>query len=564
MGFLRKQPMQNVNKPMLGGAFLTANQRCQDLFAPEDLTSEHLAIARAAREFWSHEVEPRLDGIRHKNMGDLVEVLRKSSELGFTAVSIPERFGGMELDLASVMIVEECFSADASYLVTHGGHAGIGTLPLVFFGTEEQKSRYLPKLASAEMIAAYALTEPQAGSDALAVQTRADLSADGTHYVLNGQKMWITNGGIADLFTVFAKAGGKQFTAFLVERAFPGVGIGAEEKKMGLHGSSTTAVFFDNVRIPLENVLGEIGRGHVIAFNVLNFGRLKIGPYAAGASKEVLATCIRYAKQRKAFGRPIAEFGAIQCKLAEMAVRAFAVESMFWRVVGMIESAAESREPAAKLKAIEEYAIECSIVKVFASEAVGWVVDEGVQIHGGYGYHQDYSVERFYRDARIFRIFEGSNEINQLLIPELLLKREAAGRLNLAAKPPQEATDDPISQGKHIAIAALQLARETFGAGLKDRQEVLMAVANIIIDVFAMESVWLRAEKLKAAGRGAHAQDLCAVFIHEAIARIETAARESFNACGKEAPRAGFPPEDIVALRGNIAKWLLKAERYVV
>jgi len=392
-----------------GAHFLLESQPFADVFTLEDLTDEHLAIARAAREFWLNDVEPNLEAIRHKQPGVLGDVLRKSAELGFTGISIPEQFGGMGLDLASVMLVEEAFARDASYLVTHGAQAGIGALPLVFFGSATQQAKYLPRLASAEMIAAYALTEPQAGSDALAVRTRADLSVDGKDYVLNGQKMWITNAGLADLFTVFAKVAGERFTAFLVERGFEGVSIGAEEKKMGLHGSSTAAVYFDNVKVPVENVLGEIGRGHIIAFNVLNIGRLKIGPYAVGASKEVLAACLRYARERKAFGSPIAAFGAIQHKLAEIAVRVFAAESMYWRVIGMIEASLE--EHGDRLKAIEEFAIECSIVKIHASEAVGFVVDEGVQIHGGYGYHQDYAVEHFYRDARIFRIFEGTNEI---------------------------------------------------------------------------------------------------------------------------------------------------------
>jgi alkylation response protein AidB-like acyl-CoA dehydrogenase len=557
-----------VTRSIPGGAFLLTRQTPQDQFIPEELGVEHLAIARTVQEFWTNEVEPDLEAIRRKEPGVLLKVLRKSAELGLTGISIPERFGGMDLDLAAVMIIEECFARDASYLVTHGGQAGIGALPLVFFGTEQQKARYLPKLAAAEMIAAYALTEPQAGSDALAVRTRADLSADGKHYILNGQKMWITNGGIADLFTAFAKVGGERFTAFLVERGFPGVNIGAEEKKMGLHGSSTTAVFFDNVLVPVENVLGEIGRGHVIAFNVLNIGRLKIGPYAAGASKEVLAVCLKYAKQRKAFGSAIVEFGAIQHKLAEMAVRIFAVESMFWRVVGMIEAslmeaATDTDEPAEKLKAIEEYAIECSIVKVFASEAVGYVTDEGVQIHGGYGYHQDYAVERFYRDARIFRIFEGTNEINRLLIVSMFLKREGRGRLSLTAVEPQGSADDPVAQGKNLVLAALRAARETFGAELEKQQEVVMAISDIIVEVFAMESAWLRAQKLAAAGKGANAQDLFAVLLHQGTASIENAAREVFTACGKEAPRMNANPVDAIALRRKIARRLLDADRYV-
>ena len=462
---------------MHGGEFLVADQAPDDVFIPEDLSVEHLAIARAAQDFWTNEVAPSLDAIRRKEPGVLLRVLRKSAALGITGISIPERFGGMELDLASVMLVEECFARDASYLVTHGAQAGIGALPLILFGSEEQKAAYLPKLASAEMIAAYALTEPQAGSDALNIRTRAELSPDSRHYILTGQKMWITNGGIADLFTVFAKVGGERFTAFLVERSFPGVSIGAEERKMGLHGSSTTAVFFDHVQVPAENVLGEIGRGHIIAFNVLNIGRLKVGAFAAGAAKDVLAACLQYAKERNAFGSPISEFGAIQHKLAEMAKRIFAVESMYWRVVGLINDAGLIGD--AKLAALEEYAIECAIVKVYASEAIGFVADEGVQIHGGYGYHQDYAVERVYRDARIFRIFEGTNEINRLLIGNMLCKRIAQGRI------------DPDGVRQSAELTALQAAG--------DEQESVMAVADRIIDKFAKQSMALRAQKIGSA-----------------------------------------------------------------
>lgn len=467
---------------------------------PEHLTAEHLSIARTAQDFWTAEVAPNLPAIHRQDPGVLLSVLRKSAELGFTAISIPERFGGMELDLASVMIVEECFARDASYLVTHGAQAGIGALPLIYFGTEEQKCKYLPQLANASMIAAYALTEPQAGTDAMAIRTRADLAPDGKHYILNGQKMWITNGGIADLFTVFAKVDGEKFTAFLVERAYPGVTPGAEEHKMGLHGSSTTALYLDNVAVPVKNVLGEVGRGHIIAFNVLNIGRVKIGPYAAGASKEVLALSLAYASERKAFGKPIAEFGAIQHKLAEMAVRIFAVESMYWRVVGKIKDAS----------AMQELAQECSIVKVYASEAVGYVVDEGVQIHGGYGYHRDYAVERFYRDARIFRIFEGTNEINRVLISR-----------------------DP---------------------------EVGPALADIAIQTFALESAELRAQKL-----GEHSQDMCALVRHQAEERIASATREIHAARGLEPPvLPSAVPVDTIALRRKIARRLLDAGRYVV
>src|SRR5271165_4277999 len=345
-----------------GGAFLIENSSPEEIFTPEDFTDEHRAIAKTTDEFWQKEVIPNIDAIRHQDHALCARILKKSGELGLTAVVLPEKFGGMEMDLTSMMVVAEGLAREGSYSAWHGAHTGIGTLPLLLFGTEAQKEKYLPKLASAEMIAAYALTEPQAGSDALAARTRADLSADGTHYVLNGQKMWITNGGFADLHTVFAKVGGEKFTAFLVERAWPGVSPGSEEKKMGLKGSSTTAVYFDNVKVPVENVLGEIGRGHIIAFNILNLGRLKLGPFAHGGCRADLADAIQYAKERKAFGKSISEFGMIQHKIAEMAVRMYASESMTYRVVGAIEAELPDNT---LLKAVEEFATECSFIKVF-------------------------------------------------------------------------------------------------------------------------------------------------------------------------------------------------------
>src|SRR6202035_761779 len=417
-----------------GGAFLIEDRSPSEIFTAEDLNEEHLAIARTVDQFWTNEVEPHLDAIRQQTPGVALSVLRKAAELGLAAIPIPEKFGGMEMDLPSVMIAGEHLARDASYGSWHSSHTGIGTLPVLFFGNEEQKRKYLPKLAKVELLAAYALTEPLAGSDALAVRTRAELSADGKYYILNGQKMWITNGGAADLFTVFAKVGGEKFTAFLVERNFPGVSSGVEEHKMGITGSSTTAVYLDNVPVPVENVLGEIGRGHVIAFNILHIGRLKLGSACVGAAKNVLAICLKYAKQRKAFGSAIAEFGAIQHKLAEMAIRIFVAESMTWRVVGLIENqmhavsaqsnaSGRAQEIATQeLKAIEEFAAECSMVKVYAAEMLDYVVDEGVQIHGGYGYHRDYAVERAYRDSRINRLFEGTSEINRLVITGMPLK----------------------------------------------------------------------------------------------------------------------------------------------
>jgi len=577
-----------------GGAFLIEEFSPGEVFTAEDLSQEHLAIARTVDEFWANDVEPQLEAIRQQQPGIALNVLRKSAGLGLTAVAIPERFGGMEMDLASVMIVGEHLGRDASYGSWHSAHTGIGTLPVLFFGTEEQKQRYLPRLATAEILAAYALTEPLAGSDALATRTRADLSPDGKYYLLNGQKMWITNGGAADLFTVFAKVGGELFTAFLVERSFPGVSSGAEEHKMGMKGSSTTAVYFDNVQVPVENVLGEVGRGHIIAFNILNLGRLKLGPGALGAAKNVLAVSLKYAKERKAFGSAIADFGAIQHKLAEMAIRIYAVESMAWRVVGLIESqlraAPQDKSDASRteLWAVEEYAAECSMIKVYASEMLDYVVDEGVQIHGGYGYHQDYLVERAYRDSRVNRLFEGTNEINRLLIPGMLLKRATRGQLALLpaiqavlsgkSTNTHDSTDGDeemrlVRNAKTIALLAIGIANQKYGAEVQKQQEVLMSISDIIMEALAMESSSLRSRKLAASGRGKTAADMCAVFLREAMDRVEISCRNVLGACLEaDALRrnmsvlrsfANYDPPDAVALRRNIASHLLAHERYV-
>jgi len=578
-----------------GGSFLLEDRAPHEIFTAEDLSDEHLAIARTVDQFWSREVEPHLDEIRQQKPGIALGILRKSAELGLTAISIPEKFGGMEMDLTSVMVVSEHLGKDASYGSWHSAHTGIGTLPVLLFGNEDQKQRYLPRLATVDLLAAYALTEPLAGSDALAARCRADLSPDGKFYVLNGQKMWITNGGAADLFTVFAKVGGEKFTAFLVERAFPGVSSGAEEHKMGIKGSSTTAVFFDNVRVPIENVLGEIGRGHVIAFNILNLGRLKLGAGALGSAKTVLAISLKYARERKAFGSAIAEFGAIQHKLAEMAIRIYAVESMTWRVVGLIENmlrqaaSAQPSDAQSGLKAVEEYAAECSIIKVYASEMLDYVVDEGVQIHGGYGYHQDYAVERFYRDSRINRIFEGTNEINRLLITGMVLKRAARGQMPLmAAVQPvlSQVGDSPsgapqtdeetrlVCDAKQIALLAFGLAHQRFGGEFDKQQEILTHISDIVMEVFAMESTLLRQRKLAASGKGANAADMCAVFLRDAMNRVEVSSRNVIGACSDNAALhknmrtlrnlASYDPPDTVALRRNIAGRLLASGSYTI
>jgi alkylation response protein AidB-like acyl-CoA dehydrogenase len=575
-----------------GGAFLLEARAPEEIFTAEDFTAEHHAIAKTTEQFFNNEVAPHVDEINHQNHALAAQILKKSAALGLTAVVLPEKFGGMEMDLTSMMVVAEGVARNGSYSAWHGAHTGIGTLPLLLFGTEAQKQKYLPKLASVEMIAAYCLSEPQAGSDALAARTRADLSPDGTHYILNGQKMWITNGGFADLYTVFAKVGGEKFTAFLVERAWPGVQPGAEEQKMGIKGSSTTAVFFDNVKVPVENVLGEIGRGHIIAFNILNLGRLKLGPFAQGGCRDDLAVSIRYAKGRKAFGKSISEFGMIQHKIAEMAIRMFASESMTYRVVGNIEAQLEGFSweqdgaGATMLKAVEEFAVECSFIKVFASETLNYVVDEGVQIHGGYGYSQEYSVEHAYRDSRINRIFEGTNEINRLLATGLILKRAQKGTLPLVEAvmklqaeimggPSLGGEIDMVANAKKVALFVLGVAYQKFMAKIEEQQEVVANITDVLMNAYAMESASLRARKIAGSGKNAeNANDMLKVFSREAMDTIESAARTVLAACSEgDALRTNlavlkrftkYEPVDLIAVRRKIAARLIQAERYVV
>ena len=580
----------------LGGGFLFETTTPEDVFTPEDFTAEHHAIAKTTEEFWTKEIAPNVDAIQHQEPGVAISILRKSGQLGLTGVVVPEKFGGMEMDMASAMIVAEGLSKDGSYSAWHGAQTGIGALPLLLFGTEEQKKKYLPRVATAEWVAAYCLTEAHCGSDSLAARTRADLTPDGKHYILNGQKMWITNGGGADIYTIFAKVGGEKFTAFLVERAYPGVNPGAEEKKMGIKGSSTTAIFLDNVKVPVENVLGEIGRGHVIAFNILNIGRLKLGPFAIGGSKQVLLASLKYAQERKAFNKSICEFGMIQHKLAEMAIRIYATESVSYRVIGMIEKEmgddfSWNNPDAAKieLKAVEEFAAECSYIKVFASEMLDYVVDEGVQIHGGYGYSQEYAVERAYRDSRINRIFEGTNEINRLLATGMLLKRAQKGTLplveavkklqaELLAGPSVNGQEDEeaklVANAKKIALFSLGIAFQKYLSGLEEQQEVVAGITECAMNAFVMESTYLRTKKLALGGKGEIAGEMCSVFLREAMETIESSARTVLAACSEgDGLRTNlavlkrfskFEPVNAIALRRKIAARLLEVGRYTV
>ncbi len=590
-----------TSTPPLGAGFLIESPA--QVFTPEDFSEEHRQIQVQTHRLLDEEVLPHIKRYEEKDADLARGLIRKCGEIGLLGILVPEKYDGMELDLTSQLVVAEAMGRYASFSTTYGAHSGIGTLPLVFFGTEETKRKYLPRMVTGELLAAYALSEPQAGSDALAVRTRAELAEDGKHYVLNGQKMWISNGGWADLYTVFAKVDGEKFSAFLVERAFDGVKAGAEEHKMGIHGSSTTAVFLDNVKVPVENVLGEIGRGHIIAFNILNLGRLKLGAACVGGSKEVLATSAAYAKQRQAFGKPIAEFGAIQHKLAEGAVKLYAAESIVYRISGLIDSRLADLDwdkPDASgtvLKAIEEYAVECSIAKVYASEALEFIADEGVQIHGGYGFHQDYMVERSYRDSRINRIFEGTNEINRLLTVGMILKRAGQGRLPLmqavidltsrltagdfdapaAASGGSPASSDSggplageiarVGAAKKIALLGLGLAYQRFGAELEEQQEVNMALADIVIGVYAMESALERTAKLVAAGRGEHETLLTRVLAADGLREVSCRAETLLAACAEGAKLDQYygvlrrltrtTPVDTIALRRRIAAHVL-------
>ena len=585
-----------------GGSFLVEDHPANEIFTPEDLSAEHQAVRKAAREFFEKEIAPNVDAIIAATSGGdgfgtgrydvAVATLRKAAELGFESILTPERFGGMELDLASSMVVAEELARDGSFAGWHGAHAGIGSLPLLLFGTEAQKQKYLPRLSSAELIGAYCLTEPHAGSDSLAAKTKAVLSADGTHYVLNGQKAWITNGGRADLFTVFAKIDGEKFTAFLVERAFGGVTNGKEEHKMGIKGSSTTVVNFDDVKVPVENLLGEIGRGHIIAFNILNLGRLKLGPSGVGGSKAALATSIGYAKQRKAFGTEIANFGMIQHKLAEMAIRTFAAESMTYRVEGMINghlegfSWAEPNAAFVMMKAIEEFAAECSMVKVFATEVLDYCVDEAVQVHGGNGYSSEYPVERGYRDSRINRIFEGTNEINRLLASGTIVKRAAAGRIPLMQKAKalvgeimsgpdaaEYASEEArlVANAKKVALLLLARVFEKFGTAMDKQQEAMAGITDVLMELFAMESSLFRVQKTGNKGTGA---EMCAVYLRDAMLRIDASSTTVLAACSEgDALRTDmkilrrftkFDPVNTIALRRGISARLIAAGHYVV
>ena len=536
-----------------GGSFLLESRRPDEVFAPEDFSEQHLLIAQTAEEFAQNEIIPNIEKMEHKDFSVTRDLLRKAGELGLSAVEIPEAYGGLEMDKVTAAVIADHIAKYAGFATTWGGHTGIGTLPIVYFGTDEQKKKYLPRLAGGEIVGAYALSEASSGSDALNCRARATLSADGKHYVLNGEKMWITNAGFADLYTVFAKVDGEKFSAFLVERTFPGFSVGAEEHKMGIRGSSTCPIILNDCQVPVENVLGEIGKGHVIAFNILNVGRFKLGAMCVGGARSSLDNAIAYAKQRKAFGKVIADFGLVREKLANMAALAYVGESLVFRTVAMMDGALaavdKSAADAAKqtLKAIEEYAVECSIIKVWASEMVDYVVDETVQIYGGYGFVEEYPAERAYRDARINRIFEGTNEINRLIISGFLLKRAMTGQLALMPAIKQlmnevlsgPATADAegllaeehqlVASAKKLGLFAAGAATQKYMQAIQDQQEIMGAIADMVIEIYAMESAVLRTTKIAAKnGEAAAALPIAMtrVYLSQAMDKIESAARE--------------------------------------
>jgi len=575
-----------------GGSWLTEDADAASVLTPERLSEEHRLIGQTAEEFVDGEVLPALERLEAKDWTLARALVKRCGELGLLGTDVPEEFGGVGLDKASSLLVGEAAGRSASFATTFGAQTGLAITPILCFGSDEQKRKYLPGLVSGDIVGAYALSESGSGSDALSAKARAVRQEDGS-FVLNGEKMWITNGGFADLFVVFAKVidpadpAAGQFTAFLVERGFPGVSCGKEEHKMGLHGSSTTPLILQDARVPGANVLGEVGKGHKVAFNVLNYGRFKLGAMCSGGARRVIGQAAAYAAQRKQFGQPIASFGAVKHKLAEMVIREYAVESMLYRTAGLIDAAMNgSHDSAAVLAALEEFAIEASILKVASSEMIDFVVDENVQIHGGNGFVHDYPAEMQYRDARVNRIFEGTNEINRLLIPGMLAKRAVKGTLPIIAaaralqdqllSPSLETPGDgpldtarkAVTGMKKAALMVLGTAMQTYGTGLADQQEVLTRCADVIMDVYASESVLLRA----AADGGELHLAVAQVFVNDAAGRVEIAARDALAAMAEgDMLRVltaalkrlmKITPVNTVALRRAIEAALAERRRY--
>ncbi len=590
-----------VPKPKIsGGSFLLETRDPEEVFTPEDFSEQQLLIGQTAEEFAMNEIVPNVEKIEHKDFSVTRDLLKKAGELGLSSVEIPEAYGGLEMDKVTAAVIADHIAKYAGFATTWGGHTGIGTLPIVYFGTEEQKKKYLPKLGAGEIVGAYALSESTSGSDALNCRTRAVLSPDGKHYILNGEKMWITNAGFADLFTVFAKIDGEKFSAFLVEKTFPGFSIGAEEHKMGIRGSSTCPIILNDCKVPVENLLGEAGKGHLIAFNILNIGRFKLGAMCVGGGRVSMENAIGYAKQRKAFNKTIADFGLVREKIANMATLLFVGESLVYRTVGMMDSALEEVDKSAAdaarqtLKAIEEYAVECSIIKVWGSEMIDYIVDETVQIYAGYGFVEEYPAERAYRDARINRIFEGTNEINRLIITGFLLKRAMSGQLPLMPaikKLMDELLSGPsmadelegalpeerklVAQAKKLGLFAAGAATQKYMQAIQDQQEIMGAIADMTIETYAMESAVLRAQKIvqnKGESAAALPIAMTRVYLSQAMEKIESAARKVIAAVADGdmlrtqlaiLRRLGkYEPFNTVELRQQIAQKMIERGKF--
>jgi butyryl-CoA dehydrogenase len=585
-----------------GGSFLLEERKTDEVFTPEDFTEQHRLIGQTAEEFAVNEILPNAEKMEHKDFSITRELLKKAGDLGLSSAEIPEAYGGLEMDKVTAAVIADHIAKYAGFATTWGGHTGIGTLPIVYFGTEDQKKKYLPRLGAGEIIGAYALSEASSGSDALNCRARAQLSPDGKNYILNGEKMWITNAGFADLFTVFAKVDGEKFTAFLVERTFPGFSVGAEEHKMGIRGSSTCPLILNDCQVPVENVLGEIGKGHVIAFNILNVGRFKLGAMCMGGARVALENSIGYAKQRKAFNKVIADFGLVREKLANMATLIYVGEAMVYRTVGMMDVALaevdKSSPDAAKLtrKAIEEYAVECSIIKVWGSEMIDYVVDETMQIYGGYGFVEEYPAERAYRDARINRIFEGTNEINRLIITGFLLKRATSGQLSLMPaikKLMDEVLAGPsageelegalseerrlVAQAKKVGLFVSGAATQKYMQAIQDQQEVMGAIADIVIETYAMESAVLRAQKMVESTNELTATlpiAMTRVYLSQAMDKIESAARKVIAAVAEGdmlrtqlailRRLSKHEPFNTIGLRQEIAQKMIERGKYAL
>ncbi len=573
-----------------------------EVFTPEDFSEQHQLIGQTTEEFALNEIIPNIEKIEHKDFSVTRDLLKKAGELGLSSVEIPEAYGGLEMDKVTAAVIADHIAKYAGFATTWGGHTGIGTLPLVYFGTEEQKKKYLPRLAAGEIVGAYALSESTSGSDAMNCRSRAQLSADGKHYILNGEKMWITNAGFADLYTVFAKVDGEKFSAFLVERNFPGFSVGAEEHKMGIRGSSTCPIILNDCKVPVENLLGEIGKGHLIAFNILNIGRFKLGAMCLGGGRVSIENAIGYAKQRKAFGKVIADFGLVREKIANMATLLYVGESLVYRTVALMDAALsevdKSAADAAKQtrKAIEEFAVECSIIKVWGSEMIDYVVDETLQIYAGYGFVEEYPAERAYRDARINRIFEGTNEINRLIITGFLLKRAMTGQLPLMPaikKLMDEVLSGPsvgedlegalveerklVAQAKKLGLFAAGAATQKYMQAIQDQQEIMGAIADMTIETYAMESAVLRAHKLsetKGEAAAGLAVAMTRVYLSQAFEKVESAARRVIAAVADGdmlrtqlailRRLAKYEPFNTIELRQQIAERMIERGKYTL